>query len=98
MKCTGCSAPVGLLFSGVTSKVYPALYDILPTQGKDIAVNHYTAMPETESGREKMADKQIDATAFSLTLTKPTLALINVKMISSAEQMHSHGVNLIRDQ
>lgn len=34
MKCTGCSAPVGLLFSGVTSEVDPALYDILPTQGK----------------------------------------------------------------
>lgn len=59
MKCTGCSAPVGLLFSGVTSKVDPALYDILPTQEKDVAVNHYTAMPETESGREKMIERQM---------------------------------------
>lgn len=50
MKCTGCSAPVGLLFSGVTSEVDPALYDILPTQEKDVAVHHYTAMPEMERG------------------------------------------------
>lgn len=79
MKCTGCSAPVGLLFSGVTSEVDPALYDILPTQEKDVAVNHCTAMPETERGREEKKERKTDAAAFRLTLTEPTLSPISVK-------------------
>lgn len=57
MKCTGCSAPVGLLFSGVTSEVDPALYDILPTQEKDVAVKHYTAIPETGGRRRRKKDR-----------------------------------------
>lgn len=59
MKCTGCSAPVALLFSGVTSEVDPALYDILPTQEKDVAVNHYAAAPESKRGREKKPERHM---------------------------------------
>lgn len=100
MKCTGCSAPVGLLFSGVTSEVDPALYDILPTQERHCCKPLHCNARDSKSEGGK--GRKTDAAAFRLMLTEPTLTPINVKMIPSAEQMLSQSVqfsiNLIHDQ